>query len=1145
MPLLRYFTVSFLVATTAFAAEPPHAALDERYRTFFSDNCLKCHNAEKQKGKVRLDDISFTVDSIERADLWQKVIDAVNSGDMPPEDEKQPEPAAKTDFLSDLSLTMVAARSRLADSGGKSAMRRLNRREYKNTIRDLLGVEVDTSNLPADSGSGSFDTVGASLFMSSDQFEQYLALGRRALDDHFAAQPTGTKKSSIHRLEPETLANQALEQWVKNAEETEVKFKPWAAEVDRAAAAPENAEAMLEIRKREGIADPNGSLGYQLYYHAHLLKGAPRSEDHGLGDSFNAAISNVHRIYYTPFHKHGLALPHRQTGAYLSVGTGYQAIRFQPPHPAQLGKYILRMRVGAVKGSAENRRFIDIGPTDQQDEAKSEIAKAWSTHQVTGTIENPQIIEVPINITSQADLDFQIKERQPRGAGERNRFFFQQKDFVNGYGPEPVNWVDWVELEGPEPTATLAIPRIEPEIEANTQLDRWNKDSADTEAKFRPWAAEVERVAVLPENAQAMAEIIARDPHVKMPPAVNNFMLYYHADQLKGAPRPQDHGLGDSHNAAFNNQLRLDFNPLMKHFTSLPHRQQGAYLMVCGVYTRIDIKPPNPLPHGNYKLRVRLAATQESDPARRFIEVGAPDPADGLDWDLSEVWSTNQVTGTIENPQILELPIEFKSGEPQTISIRERQPRGADVRHNYFYVSKSKNGYGPEPVIWVDWVELENSNPPTPGKNPEVAQLNNFKNLDEHSHAKECLQTLAGRAFRGKAPGQEFLDKLFAIYDSRRKTGEAHDIALKEALSIILASPGFLYLQEIGSPSPPESTGRKALSPPELASRLSYFLWSAPPDSALLHADLTQPDMLAREVDRMLASEKSNEFIDGFVHQWLGMARLDFFQFNNAHFRDFDESTKSAARREVYETFAHLLRHNGSLSKLLKSDEVHVNGLLATYYGIEGVTGDAFQKVKLPANSPRGGLLGMAAILAMGSNGERTSPVERGAWVLRHLLHNPPPPAPPNVPQLDRLGDKPLSPRQRVAAHMEEPQCASCHRKIDPIGFGLENFDAVGKWREVDLDRRTNHNWPIDPAGNFHHGPAFKNYFELRDLIAAKSENFAQGFTEGLIEYALGRPYGFTDVDLAANMIAKAKADDFSMREFIQALVLSREFGLK
>ncbi len=239
---------------------------------------------------------------------------------------------------------------------------------------------------------------------------------------------------------------------------------------------------------------------------------------------------------------------------------------------------------------------------------------------------------------------------------------------------------------------------------------------------------------------------------------------------------------------------------------------------------------------------------------------------------------------------------------------------------------------------------------------------------------------------------------------------------------------------------------------------------------------------------------------------------------------------------------------DGRLGKLLKSDYVFVNGLLATYYGIEGVTGDEFRKIKLPADSPRGGLLGMAAIHAMGSDGVVSSPVERGAWVLRHLLNDPPPPAPPNVPQLSRLNDQVLTTRQRLLAHQEEAQCASCHRKIDPIGFGLENWGAAGKWRTTDHAGGKGKNgktWTIDASGAFHKGPEFNDYHELRDLIAEREEDFARGFTEHLIEYALGRPFGFTDEDLANDIVRTAQSKEFPVSEFIHALVQSRPFQSK
>jgi hypothetical protein len=237
-------------------------------------------------------------------------------------------------------------------------------------------------------------------------------------------------------------------------------------------------------------------------------------------------------------------------------------------------------------------------------------------------------------------------------------------------------------------------------------------------------------------------------------------------------------------------------------------------------------------------------------------------------------------------------------------------------------------------------------------------------------------------------------------------------------------------------------------------------------------------------------------------------------------------------------------KDQGQLQNLLKSDYVVVNGLMAAHYGLDGVVGDHYRKVSLPENSPRGGFLGMAAINAMGSNGTESSPVERGAWVLRHLLHSPPPPAPANVPQLSRLDGKPLTKRQKLAAHMEEAQCASCHRKIDPIGFGLENFNAAGKWREQDGNGKRTHQ--IDASGAFHNGLAFGDFFELQELIATNhQEDFARGFAEALIEYGLGRPFGFTDEGLASEILVASKDKQYAVSEFIHALVQSKPFQSK
>jgi hypothetical protein len=422
------------------------------------------------------------------------------------------------------------------------------------------------------------------------------------------------------------------------------------------------------------------------------------------------------------------------------------------------------------------------------------------------------------------------------------------------------------------------------------------------------------------------------------------------------------------------------------------------------------------------------------------------------------------------------------------------------------------------------------------------------------SEAKRAVEDFIAAAYRGVPPADGEVERLAEIYAARRGLGAKHEDALIETLVAVLSSPRFLYRAE---PGPDD--GRRDLNGLEVATRLSYFLWGTAPDAELHRlaesGALLEPAVLKAQTNRLLDDPRSAGFVEPFVAQWLAMDRLDFFQFDLSLYPKFDDSTKEAARREVYETFADLLRANGPLSNLLSADDVVVNGLLADYYGLEGVEGDAFRRVAVPAGSPRGGLLGMAAVHAMGSNGEHTSPVERGAWVLRKLLNDPPPPAPPNVPQLARLAGKSLTTRERVVLHQEEPQCASCHRKIDPIGFGLENFDAVGAWRTTDSsmainaagkpDPKTKKTWTIDPSGALHGGPAFADFFELRSIVAARPKQFARGFTAALIQYALGRPCGFGDEPLIDSIVDDARSDGFGTRSFIHALVQSQAFRTK
>ena len=1149
-------TVTAFLGLVGFAgAADLEVELPKKHFDLIESYCLDCHDGETQKGKVNLEALSFKVDTLEQAGLWQKVLDVMNSGEMPPENKRQPKNEEKADFLDDLAQTMVLARRKLSDSGGKITMRRLNRREYHNTIESLTGVSLNVESLPSDEGTGTFDTVGASQFISSDQFEQYLKLGRTAVDEAFVRHSTRAKPTKVFRVELEKSVIPRKLQIINNLEETyQKKWLPWKEGVDKAAKAPENQQILAELRKKHPNYDTDPVLKYKM---AGLLKGAPDPRDYGGSDPINAvaALYSPYRRYHS-YMKHYAKLPHNDRGGYLQLSRGIQRFDIHPdPKDVPLGTYKLRIRAGAVKGSDPSRHFIEIGHPQNLKGTSPGFTKLLSMQQISGTIEKPEIIEVKIEFGERTPRAIGIQERQPKSAKLVREEFDRHKQ-KNGYGTPPAIWVDWMELEGPIKETAGQTFRVEPETTVNVQSAKNMKQMEETYERYLGWKAGVDKVALTPENQKALEQIRKK---YKLTDLTDNIRLYQNANLLKGVPDPKKFGFKDANDASFSYRGGYGRSyAYLKHYAELPLSDRGTYLKLGWGIQRIDVTPPkDKLVPGTYKLRVRAGSVKGSDPKRHFIQIGHPQRLNGVMAGFEgKPISGHQVNGTTENPEIIETTVKIGADTPREFGIQERQPEDRNLHRKEFYRIKQENGYGYPPAVWVDWVELEG--PLTKaGIKAGLARILT-ENLagpkeSESERARKILSEFSLTAFRQVRPAPKFIHQLLALFKTRRTAGEPFEVAIRTPLSVILASPGFLYLNE-----PNAEKQRRTLTDRELAVRLAYFLWSAPPDAELLALAaknaLHKPATLRQQVNRLLADPRSDEFVSGFVHQWLHMERLDFFQFDTKLHREFDESVRASARREVYESFAHLLRdpESGRLGKLLKSDYVFINGLLANYYGIEGVTGEEFRKVKLPVGSPRGGLLGTAAIHAMGSDGVESSPVERGAWVLRYLLNDPSPPAPPNVPQLSRLADKPLTVREKLSAHQEEAQCASCHRKIDPIGFGLENFDAAGKWRTTGVNRikagrnwKTNKTWEIDASGAFHKGPAFADYFELRDRVAEREPDFARGFTEALISYSLGRPFGFTDEDLANEILTAAKARQYSVSEFIQALVLSNTFRTK
>ena len=380
------------------------------------------------------------------------------------------------------------------------------------------------------------------------------------------------------------------------------------------------------------------------------------------------------------------------------------------------------------------------------------------------------------------------------------------------------------------------------------------------------------------------------------------------------------------------------------------------------------------------------------------------------------------------------------------------------------------------------------------------------------------------------------------VYDGMTDTAnpERFNLSIVETLKAVMISPNFLYRLEEESPY----EGPFALSDFELASRLSYFLWSSMPDEELFQVayreDLHNPRVLNAQVSRMLKDPKASRFAESFVTQWLGISKLkESSPVDPEKFPEFTPGLRQAMYQQTVDFFNHCMTERKTFLDLLESDYTFLNEKLATHYGIQGVKGDAMRKVYLNENL-RGGVLGMGSVLASTSLPLRTSPVLRGKWVLEEILGTPPPPPPPDVAELpEEANTGELSFRDLLAVHRDNPACMSCHIKMDPIGLGLENFDAIGRWRA------TYEKDSIDASGVLASGEPFKGPVELKQILLDKKESFARNLSEKMFTYAIGRSVQFVDEPTLQNLQKSLMENNFNPERFIKELVNSYAFRYK
>jgi hypothetical protein len=809
---------------------------------FLKENCVRCHGPEKQKGKMRLDALSLEMTNGSIAQRWQDVLDTLNAGDMPPEDEKQPTKRELTGFLAELTDKLKDARRQLSDQGREVSMRRLNRREYVNSIESLFGFRVGTDSLPEDDPADPFDTIGSQQFFSSYHFEKYLEAGRMIVTDAFVWGNKGRQDAKLQVEEPETRANKTIR---------------------------DNLQKRM-VRWREVVA----------------------------------------------------AL---------------------------------------------------------------EEGKTWK------------------------DDDF------PR-TFERDRRF----------------------------------------------------------------------------DGRAL-----------------HFYLNFHAERSAG---PQAY-------------LK---NELVDKGLYLTRRSGGRW--------SVGIVKHGYDPRGTYKVRLLAGINDDPPESRKFVSVN----------DEGRVLAPLKIYGTAHQNEMIEVSYKPLHGSTHFgFQIMERRNEMIDGKA---YVRKV-DPYGDWSSIFVDRMEVEG---------PFYGELTFFEKLAfpkgpsekrnqvierSEEEAKALIASFAHEAFRRNVVDPDFLKKLSDLYDQGRKSGLAVEQALVDPLAVILASPGFLYLSEAAE----AGEKRLALSGRELAVRLSYFLWSGPPDEALYQSaekgTLKNSAELTKQVDRMLADPKAEAFFHSFMSQWFELHRFDDIAVNPDEYLMFDEQVRYSAREEPVRFFEHLVKKNLSLSNLIDSDFAMLDPLLAHFYEIPGVEGQGFRRVSLPPDSPRGGLIGTTAFMIMGSTGDRTSPIIRGTLVLQKFLNDPPASPPPNVPELTDASKEPLPIKAMIELHQTKAQCASCHAKIDPIGYGLETFDAVGLWREeAKVGKRME---KIEQGGTLPGGKTYDDFEQFKSLLMDNKEKLARSLVEGSASYGLGRTVEFSDGDDLDALTQQLMGEDMHARSLIHNLIQSELFQTK
>jgi len=528
--------------------------------------------------------------------------------------------------------------------------------------------------------------------------------------------------------------------------------------------------------------------------------------------------------------------------------------------------------------------------------------------------------------------------------------------------------------------------------------------------------------------------------------------------------------------------------------------------------------------------------------ARAYGDQAGPEPAKMAFVLNGKLLDTVEVKAVAKDPQVYEQRVRVGVGIHKV---------GVAFLNDY-YDEKNPDPKTRDRNLVIDSLEVQAPAVSADAPRPESHRRIIFKTPGKDDRAevtREIVERFATRAYRRPvSPGE--VARLVKFVNLAGENGDSFERGVQVAVEAVLVSPQFLFRVELDTRNrtrPNKRPDPKAAKPAdafpigefELASRLSYFLWSSMPDDELSQLaaakKLREGDNLEKQVRRMLADPRAKALVENFADQWLQIRNLKTVNPDRGRFPSFDDDLRAAMLKETELFFESIMRDDRSVLDLIDADYTFLNERLAKHYGLSGVKGDAFRRVAL-AGGPRGGVLTQASVLTVTSNPTRTSPVKRGKWILEQVLGTPPPPPPADVPELDDQKQLAGTLRQRMVQHRENPSCASCHSRMDPLGFGFENFDAIGAWREKDGGQ------PVDPSGVLPSGQSFQGPKELKAILRGRDKDFTRCLAEKMLTFAVGRGVEYYDTCAVDKVVDGTAGQGFKFSQLVLEIVKSDPF---